>query len=87
MSSYLCFGDSFLYKIPTYSLIEDQKTVYTLQNIYSSWPYNVEQQGHYTENLKQILPEKELRGLNHNFHIHVSVIKLYIPTIGLFILQ
>ncbi len=26
--------------------------------------------------------EKELRGLSPNFHIHVSVSDLYIPTIG-----
>ncbi len=52
-----------------------------------SGPYNVELQKHNTENLKQILPEKELHGLNPNFHIHVSVIKLFIPTIGLSILQ
>jgi hypothetical protein len=32
---------------------------------------------------KQIFPEKELRGLSPNFHIHVSVIDLYNPTIGL----
>jgi hypothetical protein len=37
----------------------------------------------YTENLKQIFPEKELRGLSPYFHIHVSVSYLYIPTIGL----
>jgi hypothetical protein len=35
------------------------------------------------ENLKQIFPEKEYRGLSHNFHIHVSVSELYIPTVGL----
>jgi hypothetical protein len=35
------------------------------------------------ENLKQIFPEKEYRGLSPNFHIHVSVSKLYIPKIGL----
>ncbi len=35
------------------------------------------------ENLKQIFPEKEYRGLSPNFHIHVSVSKLYIPTTGL----
>jgi hypothetical protein len=29
-----------------------------------------------------VFPEKELRGLSHNFHIHVSVSDLYIPTIG-----
>jgi hypothetical protein len=35
------------------------------------------------ENLKQIFPEKEYRGLCPNFHIHVSVSELYIPTWGL----
>ena len=34
-----------------------------------------------TENLKQIFSEKELRGHSPNFHIHVSVSDLYIPTI------
>ncbi len=37
-------------------------------------------QGQNAENLKQIFPEKEYRGLSPNFHIHVSVSKLYIPT-------
>jgi hypothetical protein len=41
---------------------------------------------HNIENSKQIFPEKELRGLSPNFHIRVSVIDLYIPTIGLPIL-
>ncbi len=36
-----------------------------------------------TEKLKQILPEKELRDHSPNFHIHVSVCDLYIPTINL----
>jgi hypothetical protein len=35
------------------------------------------------ENLKQIFPEKEYRCLSPNFHIHVSVSELYIPTMGL----
>ncbi len=39
-----------------------------------------------TENLKQIFPEKELRGHSPNFHIHVSVSDLYIPTMDLPIL-
>jgi hypothetical protein len=39
-----------------------------------------------TKNFKQIFPEKELRGLSPNFHIHVSVGDLYIPTIDLPIL-
>ena len=38
------------------------------------------------KNLKQIFPEKEYRGLSPNFHIHVSVSGLYIPTIDLPIL-
>jgi hypothetical protein len=35
------------------------------------------------ENLKQIFPEKEYRCLSPDFHIHVSVSELYIPTMGL----
>ncbi len=35
------------------------------------------------ENFKQILQEKEYRGLSPNFHIHVSVSEFYIPTMGL----
>jgi hypothetical protein len=38
------------------------------------------------QNSKQIFPEKELRGLSPNIHIHVSVSYLYIPTIRLPIL-
>jgi hypothetical protein len=41
---------------------------------------------HNTENSKQIFPEKEYRGLSPDIHINVSVIDLYIPTIGLPIL-
>jgi hypothetical protein len=43
-------------------------------------------QRHNTENSKQIFPEKELHGHSPNFHIHVSVSDLYIPTIDLPIL-
>jgi hypothetical protein len=43
-------------------------------------------QRHSTENLQQILPEKELFGLSPNFHIHVSVSDLHFPMIGLLIL-
>ncbi len=39
-----------------------------------------------TEIFKQLLLEKEYRGLSPNFHIHASVSDLYIPTIGLPIL-
>jgi hypothetical protein len=35
------------------------------------------------ENLKEIFPEKEYRGLSPNFHIHVSVSELYISMMGL----
>jgi hypothetical protein len=41
---------------------------------------------YYTENLKHIFPEKELRDHSSNSNIHVSVCKLYIPTNGLPIL-
>ncbi len=34
-----------------------------------------------TENSNQIFPEEELRSHSRNFHIHVSVSDLYIPTI------
>jgi hypothetical protein len=36
-----------------------------------------------TENWEKIFPEKKLRGLSPNFYIHISVSKLYIPTINL----
>jgi hypothetical protein len=39
-----------------------------------------------TENSKQTFPEKELRGHNPNFHIHVPASDLYISTIDLSIL-
>jgi hypothetical protein len=43
-------------------------------------------QRHNTENSKQVFPVKELRGYSSNFYIHVSVIDLCIPLIGLPIL-
>jgi hypothetical protein len=39
------------------------------------------QQRQNTEISKQTFPEKEYWGLSPNFHIHVSVIDLYIPSI------
>ncbi len=39
-----------------------------------------------TANSKQIIPEKEVRGLSPSFQVHVFVSDLYIPTIGLPIL-
>ncbi len=42
---------------------------------------------HNTENSKQIFLEKELWGPTPHFHIHVSESVLYIPTIGLPLLQ
>jgi hypothetical protein len=42
--------------------------------------YNAQNQ---YQNSKQIFLEKELRGHSPNFHIHVSVNNLYIPTINL----
>jgi hypothetical protein len=49
-------------------------------------PHHRVLQRHNTENLKQIFSEKELRGLSPNFHNHVPVSDLYIPTISLPIL-
>jgi hypothetical protein len=40
---------------------------------------------HCTENSKKIFPEKVLCRLSPNFHIHVSVSDLYIPTIAVFL--
>ena len=40
---------------------------------------------HCKENPIYVLPEKKLRGLSPNFHIHVSVSVLYSPRIGLHI--
>jgi hypothetical protein len=37
---------------------------------------------HYNEHSIYVFPEKELRGLSPNFHIHVSVSDLYIPRTG-----
>ncbi len=37
---------------------------------------------HCNENSNFVFPEKELCGLNPNFHIHVFVSDLYIPRIG-----
>jgi hypothetical protein len=44
---------------------------------------NAENLNFETENLKQIFPEKEYWGISPNFHIHVSVSEVYIPTMGL----
>ncbi len=41
-----------------------------------------ERRAHCNENPIYVFPEKELRGLSPNFHIHVSVNDLYIPRIG-----
>ncbi len=38
---------------------------------------------HWKDKMPKIFPEKEYRGLSHNFHIHVSVNELYIPTMCL----
>jgi hypothetical protein len=54
------------------------------KKIFYTVPTTLQRQN--AENLKQIFPEKEYRGLSPNDHIHVSVSDLYIPTIGLPIL-
>jgi hypothetical protein len=45
--------------------------------------YTSAQQRQNAENLKQIFPEKEYRGLSPNFHLHVTLNELYIPMMGL----
>ncbi len=57
-----------------------------LQECSLCWPALHALQIHNTENLKQIFPEKEWSAHSLNFHIHVSVSDLYIPTIDLSIL-
>ncbi len=37
---------------------------------------------HFKEISIYVFPEKELRGLSPNFHIHVPVSDLYVPGIG-----
>jgi hypothetical protein len=53
-------------------------------NIINSYSHTL--QRHNTENLKQIFPEKEFRSHRPDYHIHVSVSDLYIPTIDLHVL-
>jgi hypothetical protein len=50
-------------------------------SFFCCYPHALQRQN--AENLKQIFPEKEYRGLSPNFHIHVSVSELCIPTMGL----
>jgi hypothetical protein len=52
---------------------------------YQHFPPTLQRQN--TEISKQMFPEKEYRSLSPNFHIHATVSDLYIPTIGLPILQ
>ncbi len=47
-----------------------------------AFEYNSTLQRRINENLKHTFPEKELRALSPNCHIHVSVSNLYFPTIG-----
>ncbi len=65
-------------------------SVWEIQDELEEWltplPRNTTLQRHNTENSIQILPEKELRGLNPSFHVHVSERNFYIPIIGLSIL-
>jgi hypothetical protein len=53
--------------------------VYTAKNQYRKFSKNIPKKGIH-------IPRKELRGHSANFHIHVSVSDLYIPTMDLPIL-
>ncbi len=61
-------------------VVEEDALTITIKKISISLPTLQRQNA---ENFKQIFPEKEIRGLSLNFHIHVSVSELYIPTMGL----
>ncbi len=59
-------------KMALISLARDFSTYYTLRTVGL----------HCNKNPIYLIPEKELYGLSHNFHIHVSVSDLYIPRIA-----
>ncbi len=62
-----------VWALPIYSLYWERPSCsHTAMSQYRKW--------------KHIFPEKEMRGHSPNFHIHVSVSDLYIPTIYLPIL-
>jgi hypothetical protein len=69
---------------PTLLHIITYKTFSPIFANYKPLPISLQRQN--TEISKQICPEKEYQGLSPNFHIHVSVSDLYIPTIGMPIL-
>jgi hypothetical protein len=56
------------------SPISENSTLWPLHTVHSTL------QRQNAENLIQIFPEKEYRGLRPNFHIHVSESELYIPS-------
>jgi hypothetical protein len=60
---------------------EQGKGIYGFAKQGAAWLSTLQRQN--AENLKQIFPEKEYWGLSPNFHIHVSVSELFIPTLGL----
>ncbi len=45
-------------------------------------PHDISTTVYCNENPIYVFPEKKLRGLSPNFHIHVSVNDLYVPRIG-----
>ncbi len=70
--------------ICTWSQIIWQQKILVFSSISISWfQIKTTLQRHNNESSKKILPEKETPGLSPNFHIHVSVSELYIPTMGL----
>ncbi|MFN9897854.1 MAG: hypothetical protein ACK55Z_03465, partial [bacterium] len=61
--------------------LDSQKSISHLGHLFFRTISTLQRQN--TENLKHIFPKKEYQGLSPNFHIHVSVSELYIPTMGL----
>jgi hypothetical protein len=86
MAKTLAYGILYCLKAP--EVMQKVRTMYMpLFEVPVIVPYENEIAGSLqrqnAENLKQIFPEKEYRGLSPNFLIHVSASELYIPTMGL----
>jgi hypothetical protein len=63
------------------SLLHRKRSQLLTPTIFSSFPGCINEL-HFIENPIYLFPEKELRGLSPNFHIHVSESDLYISRIG-----
>jgi hypothetical protein len=84
ISLYCIWGKFYLFlsvHIPLYFFTFSSLSLSTLFSLFSAYTVNLCL--YREENPIYVLPEKKLRGLSSNFHIHVSVSDLYVPTISL----